>query len=584
MDFVQHVKSQIDIVRVVGDYVRLKKQGPQRWTGLCPFHAEKTPSFSVHEGHQFFKCFGCGKGGDVFNFLMELEGMSFFEALKSLCEQHGIPMPKRGPEALADEQTKLRAAVYQMQEVAQKFFRAQLDSPEGKAAREYLTKRGLPADVAEEFGLGFAPGGSRLTKVLEREGFTPEQLDAGGLALQSQDGPGYYDRFRNRLMFPITNESGKLIAFAGRALDSEQQAKYLNSAESPIYKKSHVLYNLHRARPEIRKRDRAVLVEGYMDVIGVWRAGVKEVVASCGTALTSDHVRMLGRHTRLVAVNFDPDPAGRAAAERSILLLLDEGLHVRVVSLPEGQDPDEFCQKHGAAAYEAVVEQAPNYYFWLADRARQQYDTRTAEGRVAAFQAVVPAINRVSNKIERVALVNDLADRLGVAPGLVLENFRRAAAERRDPGPVAVAGLQLKPVERVLLRLLLESDEARRELLGALEQSEALADLAAAGIFRAVAAMSAAGERFDMSALEARLSEADRKLLAAVAFEAAGSPTLDDGRRALEALEAATWQVRQKALHKQIQEAQKVGNVEEALRLLQLKQRMEMRRGSQVSH
>jgi DNA primase len=577
MDFSRHVKSQIDIVRVVGDYVRLKKQGSQRWVGLCPFHTEKTPSFSVHEGHQFFKCFGCGKGGDVFNFLMELEGMSFFEALKTLCEQHGIPLPKRGPEALADEQTKLRAAVYQMHESAQRFFRQQLETPEGKTARDYLARRGLPQEASEQFGLGFAPSGSRLAKALEREGFSAEQLEAGGLVARSPDGSGYYDRFRSRLIFPIANESGKLIAFAGRALDDQQQPKYLNSPESPIYKKSQVLYNLHRARAEMRKRDRAVLVEGYMDVIGVWRAGVREVVASCGTALTSEQVRMLGRHARLVAVNFDPDAAGRAAAERSILLLLDEGLHVRVVSLPEGQDPDEFCRRQGAAAYEALVGQAPNYYFWLADRARQQYDTRTAEGRVAAFQAVMPAINRLSNKIERVALVNDVADRLGVEPGLVLENFRRAAAERREPAPLAAPGPGLKPVERVLLRLLLESAAARDELLPAVAASETLAAMGSANIFRALAALAAAGERFDLAALEARLSEADRKLLAAVAFDASAPPALEDGRQALQALEFAAQQARLKSLHKQILEAQKAGNLEEALRLLRLKQQMESR-------
>jgi DNA primase len=328
----------------------------------------------------------------------------------------------------------------------------------------------------------------------------------------------------------------------------------------------------------MRKRERAVLVEGYMDVIGVWRAGVREVVASCGTALTAEQVRMLKRHAPLVAVNFDPDAAGRAAAERSILLLLEEGLHVRVVSLPEGQDPDEFCRQHGAAAYEGALAQAPNYYFWLADRARQQYDTRTAEGRVAAFQAVLPAINRLSNKIERVALVNDVADRLGVEPGLVLENFRRAAAERREPAPASAGGPSLKPVERVLLRLLLENAEARRELLDAVAGSEALAEMTSANIFRALAATAAAGERFDLTSLEARLGEAERKLLAAVAFDDSASPALEEGRQALQALESAAQQARVKALHKQIQEAQKAGNLEEALRLLRLKQQMETRR------
>ncbi|MBI3694906.1 MAG: DNA primase, partial [Acidobacteria bacterium] len=358
MDFAPFVKSSVDIVRVVGDYVRLKKQGPHRMVGLCPFHSEKTPSFSVHAGLQIFKCFGCGKGGDVFNFLMEIEGMSFYEALKALAEQHGIPMPKRGPEAMADEETRLRAALYQAHEIGMRLFRAQLDAPEGQAAREYLVKRGLPPDAVAEFGLGYAPGGSRLARALEKEGLTPEQIEASGLALKSQDGPAFYDRFRNRLIFPIKNESGKLIAFAGRALDADQQPKYLNSPESPIYKKSYVLYNLDRAKQQMRQRERVVLVEGYMDAIGVWRAGVKEVVASCGTALTGEQIRMIGRHARSVVVNFDPDAAGRNAAERSILMFLEEGLHVRVLNLPEGLDPDEYCKKRGGEAYEALLTRA----------------------------------------------------------------------------------------------------------------------------------------------------------------------------------------------------------------------------------
>jgi DNA primase len=582
MDIVPLVKSTVDIVNVVGDYVQLKKRGP-RYVGLCPFHSEKTPSFSVHAGLQFFKCFGCGKGGDVFAFLMELEGMSFFEALKTLAEQHGIALPKRGAEALADEQTRLRAAVYRQHEIAQQFFREQLAAPEGRLAREYLHQRGLTSDDAGAFGLGFAPAGARLARVLEKEAFSAEQLEAGGLVLKSQEGAGFFDRFRNRLIFPIFGERGALIAFAGRALDPEQQPKYMNSPESPIYKKSQVLYNLHQAREPIRKQKRAVLVEGYMDVIGAWRAGVKEVVATCGTALTVEQIRMLRRHSATVTVNFDPDTAGRNAAERSIHLLLEEDMHVRVLNLPDGLDPDEFCQERGGAAYEALLAAAPTYYFWLADRAREQHDMRTAEGRVAAFQSLMPAVNRIRNKIERVALVNDLADRLGVEAGLVLEQFRRAAAERREPAAGAPAALSFTPAERLLLRLLVESEAARRELLPELERSQALETLAAGAIFRALLAPKDSGESLDLAALEARLSEKDRQALSEIIFASDEPARLEHGRRALEALEAAAWQGRQRQLHKQIAAAEKEGNVEEALRLLKLKRQIEAQRPAAVA-
>ncbi len=592
MDFARHVKSSVDIVNVVGEFVRLRKQGATRYVGLCPFHTEKTPSFSVHAGLQFFKCFGCGKGGDVFNFLMEIEGVSFFEALKGLAERQGIPLPRRGVGEMADEEARQRAALYGIHETAQRFFAQHLESPEGAAARAYLDKRGLPAEVAREFGLGLAPaGGERLVRVLEREGCAPEQMERSGLAVKRQEGAGYYDRFRNRLVFPIRNETGKLVAFGGRALEADQQPKYLNSPESPIYRKSHVLYNLDRAREAIRKRERAVLVEGYMDAIGVWRAGVKEVVASCGTSLTADQTRMIGRYTRMVTVNFDPDAAGRSAAERSILLLLDEGLHARVLSLPEGLDPDAFCRERGAAAYEGLLEQAPSYYFWLADRARAQHDTRTAEGRVAAFQSLLPAVNRVGNKIERVALVNDLANRLGVEAGLVLESFRKAAAERRVPTAAAAAVNPLKPGERLLVRLLVENEEGRRELLEPLRESGGAEELASTRIFRALFLLAGAGEPFDLMAIEARLEEPDRRLLHEVVFsDAAEAPTIEQGRAALRALQAAAWEARRRILQKEIQEAQNSADGEKVARLVRLKQEHDSRRpqpaaaAAQVSH
>jgi len=303
------------------------------------------------------------------------------------------------------------------------------------------------------------------------------------------------------------------------------------------------------------------------------------VVASCGTALTGEQIRMIGRHTRTVVVNFDPDTAGRNAAERSITMFLEEGLRVRVLALPEGLDPDEFCKKNGGAAYEALLEQTPSYYFWLADRAREQHDMRTAEGRVAAFKSLMPAVNRLTDKIERVALVNDLADRLGVEAGLVLENLRKSAAERREPAAAPSLSAQLNPAERVLLRLLLDNEPASRELLAELVSSGAAEQSAAANIFRVLHASQSSGEPFDIVALESRLAGSERQLVTELLLRDAGEPpTLEQGRAALEALETLARQARLKALHKQIQEAQKAGNMEEALRLLQSKQDLERRK------
>ena len=374
MDFVDHLKSSVDIVRTVGEYVRLRKVGP-RYSGLCPFHTEKTPSFSVNPTIGIFICFGCGKKGDVLTFVQEIEQLTFYETLKLLAERNGIPMPARRDRP--DPETDLRAAVYELHEMAADVFKESLWGANGSEARDYLRRRGLTQSVAEQFGLGLADRSGDLYRRVKSR-FSPEQLEASGLFGKGEDG-SLYDRFRGRLMFPIHNESGKVIAFGGRAMRPDQEPKYLNSPETSIYKKKNVLYNLHRAKQAIRANDRAVLVEGYMDVIGVYAAGVKQVVASCGTALTSDQVRAIKRHSESITVNFDPDTAGANATEKSIQILLDEGMHVRILELAGGLDPDEFVKAHGPEEYASRLERATGYFLWLADRARKKFDMSSAE-------------------------------------------------------------------------------------------------------------------------------------------------------------------------------------------------------------
>jgi DNA primase len=566
MDFKEQLKSSVDIVKVIQEYVRLKKSGVSRWTGLCPFHSEKTPSFSVHAGHQFYKCFGCGVSGDVLKFVMEFEHVSFPEAMKLLAERNGIPMPKRAEYADAD--TRLRAAVFQIQELAQEAFLAQLAGPAGMEARRYLETRGVAPEVSAQFGLGYAErAGRSLLRILEKQGFTAEQMENSGLLGRREDG-SFYDRFRNRLMFPIHSESGKVIGFGGRALDPADQAKYLNSAESPIYKKSAVLYNLHRAKDGIRRADRSVLVEGYMDAIGVYAAGVREVVASCGTSLTVQQVQALRRHSDKIVVNFDPDAAGADAAERSINLLLDESMRVRIVELEGGLDPDEYCKDRGAEAYRGKLDKAQTYFYWLADRARAKFDLRTAEGRVAGFQFLLPAIQRLPDKIERVAVANDVAGYLGVDAGLVLENFRKSAMDRRDK-KVAPVREPLRADEKILLNLLVLDAEARQELIPELEQLPAVEQFATRRIFKALFALHAGGT-VTYEELHARLEEGDQELLASAVLkdETDGSAaSLSLGVECLRSLQRSSLKTRVAALKARVKEAERSGNLHEALRL-----------------
>src|SRR3954468_17616235 len=452
MEFVEQLKSSVDIVSVIGEYVRLRRSGANRYMGLCPFHSEKSPSFTVHVVHQFYKCFSCGVSGDVIKFVQEKEGISFFEALKSLAERYGIPMPKRSQ--YADDDSRLRGALLALHELAQENFRANLNGPAGETARAYLAKRGLAGETVEQFGIGYSDrSGRALLRLFEQRSFPAAQIEQSGLVGRREDG-SMYDRFRGRLMFPIHDGSGRIIAFGGRALAADDNPKYLNSPETPIYKKSYVLYNLHRAKEPMRKEDRAILVEGYMDAIGVTAAGFGPVVASCGTALTAQQVKLLKQHTPRIVVNFDPDTAGANAAERSINILLEEGMQVRILELDGGLDPDDYCKERGAAAYQERLEGAKGYFYWLADRARAKYDVRTSEGQVSVLKFLMPAVQRISDQMERMVIAGDLASYIGVDRGMVLDSFKKSVAQRREQKFQRPA-VMLRHDERILINAVL---------------------------------------------------------------------------------------------------------------------------------
>jgi DNA primase len=581
MDFVEQVKTSVDIVRFIGEYVRLKKAG-NRYVGLCPFHTEKTPSFGVNAVHQFYKCFGCEAKGDIFNFVMQLEGVTFFEALKAVAERNGIPMPKRAE--YADAESKQRGALQQMHEIAAGLFQSNLNSAMGAHARKYLAERGVAAEHIAEFGLGLsADSWEQLTRKLEQEGFNADQLEHSGLTNRRQEGGGFYDRFRARLMFPIQDEAGRIIGFGGRALKPDDEPKYLNSPETALYKKSRVLYNLHRAKSAIRKHDRAVLVEGYMDVIGVYSAGVHEVVASCGTALVDTQVRAIKRHSEQIVVNFDPDTAGAAAAERSIQKLLDEGMRVRVLELAGDLDPDEFVKANGADAYREVLGKAPRYYFWLADRTRKRFDMRVGEDRMDAWKAILPSIERIHDKIERAAVAKDMASYLGVDEGLVLERFRRGNAGRSETTPRTNGLAAIPATERLLLNALLNSEEARVEVLPVLREMEIVKRFSTRTVFEALFALAASQGVLTFSNLEARLGDADKDLLSRVVFAdelTEESFALDQARSSLRNLQKQEEDLRRSDLKTRIQAAERSGDMSEALRLMQELHKLEGEHGT----
>ena len=556
--FAERVKQQADIVRVIGEYVRLKKSG-QNFTGLCPFHQEKTPSFAVHPVKQIYHCFGCGAGGDVFKFVMEMDKSTFPEAIRTVAEKCGIAIPKpreRSPEERRENQQ--RSALVEMHREAAAFFaRCLHESPEGKVAMAYLDDRGLDREMMKRFGLGFAPSAGDAALRFLKQKYPEKLLDVSGLISRDQGGRAY-DRFRRRIMFPISNEAGKVIAFGGRAM-GDDMPKYMNSPETPIYSKSNVLYHLDRAKEALRQSDFAVLVEGYMDAIAVARAGISNVVASCGTSLAEPQIKLLGRFTRRVIVNYDPDTAGQVATERSISLLLESEFDVRVLALPGKADPDKFLKDQGADAYRKLLAQSPPYLDYLIGRARQM-DRTTAAGKVAALNFLMPYVQRLPNRLLRSEWATRIASELRVDEPVLREALRRAAAERRSEvkPKVELLGPAVKPAERLIIRMLVEAEGFREKLAHALVsislhrglESERLLDLL----------ISKVGERPDPATLAAALEEKDRRLLFEILFESVPEPTWDDAESCLSVLRSRRVEEEMADLQRQI-EAKPSGDV-----------------------
>ena len=539
--FAEKVKQQADIVRVVGEYVRLKKSG-QNFTGLCPFHAEKSPSFAVHPTKQIYHCFGCGVGGDVFKFVMEMEKCVFPEAIRIVAEKCGISIPRpkeRSPEERKENQQ--RTVLVEMQREAQTFFVKQLEGTlEGKAARAYLEDRGLDKDVLARFGIGYAPsGGDLLLRHLKSK--YPEKLLAdSGLISRDQSGR-LFDRFRRRITFPISNESGKIVAFGCRAL-GDDQPKYLNSPETPIYSKSNVLYHMDRAKEGIRRQDFAILVEGYMDAIAVARAGISNVVASCGTSLAEPQIKLLGRFTRRVVVNYDPDAAGQTATERSLVLLLEQDFEVRVLALPavgnKKADPDLFIRERGADEYLKLLKEAPSYVDFLIARARQM-DLTTGEGKVRAVNFLLPYVQKIPNRILRSEWATRIAQQLRLDEPVLRAALSKAASERRSEVKTQpeLIGRAAKPVERRLIRMLAEAEGFRHELAQRLQNARLYHGLETEKIFAALVIASLAGQPLQATEVAAVLEERDRRLLFEILFEEANEPTWEEALSCIEALQ-----------------------------------------------
>ena len=434
-DILQRIRDATDIVDLISEHVQLVKKG-RNYSGLCPFHDEKTPSFSVDPDRQFYHCFGCGVGGNVFKFIQEIDRVTFIEAVKFLAERAGVALPERsGPsreeDAAADE-------LYRANDLAQKYFHhLLLNDDVGASARTYLQTRGLTGETIERFGLGYAPPEwDALLKVAGRRGLNAQTLERAGLALPRSTGSGHYDRFRDRITFPIANISNRTIAFGARALQPDQEPKYLNSPETPIYHKGRVLYGLSISRDAIRRQDAVLVVEGYMDLISLAQAGIQHVVATSGTALTEDHGRLLARFARQVVLLFDGDAAGSTAAMRACEALLGTGLDARVVSLPSEHDPDTFVQEHGSDVLLERAENAQSVLDFYLEQLAQQHDLSSVEGKARAAERLKPLLAKPRDAVRRDLLLREVAERLSIDEQSLRHDLQ---ASMRRPQRKAVA-------------------------------------------------------------------------------------------------------------------------------------------------
>src|SRR5581483_927060 len=437
-DIIQRVKDATDIVSVIGEYVPLKRSGTS-YKGLCPFHSEKSPSFMVSTTRNGFHCFGCGKGGNVITFIMEMEKMPFPEALRLLAEKAGVALPKPQENQRDQENDRIRERMQELNDFAGKFFHERLLSAEGQAAREYFKARGFTKEDALKYQIGYAPAGwDALKNAAQRSGFFQEELVAAGLLAQNEEKKSVYDKFRNRLIFPVKNNYDKIIAFGGRILGDESGPKYLNSPETLLFKKSECLYLLDMAREAIRQKGYVLVGEGYFDALALHHFGFENSVATLGTALTSQHGRLLQRYTKEVVFSYDADQAGQAAVLRGFEPLVQAGLNIRVLVMPDVKDPDEYLKKHPKEEFEVLIQKSPDFFRWWAQSLRKKFQGAPVEERTRALQEFVPMIIQIPDEVSVQAACAAIESELGLDHRdlLSIVNTERKKGGRKPPADV----------------------------------------------------------------------------------------------------------------------------------------------------
>jgi len=470
------ILDRCDIVEIISSYIPLRRAG-RNFKALCPFHHEKTPSFVVNPDKGIFHCFGCNVGGNAFSFIMKYERLEFQEVVKMLAKKTGVALPERSGRD-SERAASLINKLYAIHDAAAAYFQTALASPSGKRAREYLAKRGLKSETVKEFRLGFVPNAwDGLLVYLKRKGFAPEVIERSGLIIRRQEGSGYFDRFRNRLIFPIFNQKDRIIAFAGRVLD-DSLPKYMNSPETPIYNKSRTLFGLNLAKRDMIDNDSTIVVEGYTDLMIPRQNGTRNVVASCGTALTPDHVRTLKRHSKNVVMVYDSDKAGEMATLRGLDVLLAEDMNVGIVRLPKDLDPDSYVRRHGIDAFRELLKRPVSLFEYKLNLLTAAHGTDSIESRIKVAGEMLKTIAKVGNEILKSEYIKRLAESLSLSEkalrlevGKIKKNYDSAY----DPGDQPLAGGEIKPLceaDKIIISLMLEDNKIISTVKGKIGHDE----------------------------------------------------------------------------------------------------------------
>ncbi len=586
--FADDVKSQADILRIVSDYVTLKKRG-SNYVACCPFHSEKTPSFNVNPNRGIFKCFGCNAGGDAIGFIMHIEGCSFPEAIRIVAQKSGIPIPAFEETEDHKKTQHDREIVLHLNELAAAYFESQLgEGQEGERASQYIAARGITEETRKLFRIGYAPDSwEGLIHHLKEQGATTDEIHTSGLAVMKEQG-GLYDRFRGRVMFPIPDSQGRVIAFGGRVM-GEGEPKYLNSPETPVYTKGNQLFGLFHAKNDIRRLGFAILVEGYLDCIIPFQAGLTNLVASLGTALTDQQVRLLRRYMDQpqIVVSFDSDSAGQAATMRSIEVLLVEGFKVNILRMPTGKDPDEFVRANGITVFRELLKTTQPYIEYIIDKATAQFDIARPTGKVEAINAILPHLARMRDKVVRADYADQIANRLRVDSRAIREEMKRVAVNRQN----ALDARRLRATqettiaEKQLLEIMLLNADVRRAMVANLTKAD-YGDLATGSIFAAIIELESDNIEPDFSSLQGLMdSDAERELLPTLLISDlswAGGEDFDTlfkkATEALTSLRRRQFEKRLEQVQIELGQAERDQDEEKVIRLFQEKTDLQKRR------